>query len=359
MVIRWAAVVVSALAFVVVPTSAGSAADTTSPTVHVLYFRAKDDPLDQTLLAAFEQGLEDVRRWYGQEVGKTVRRAILVEVVGGKTIAEYCGELTCEPVSEWVAAFHVVVGELEERGYVNRDDPHSVYLVGVRVSGVPYGERVLFAAGERELEIELRVTPPDSETRHARVGESTIRIARGCDGLRVSETHTLSNPTDRVLFVSEAARDDHLPILQHELPDAAGELTTPLGTLPLGLERDGAVLNFWGPLYPGQQQLEFGSVTARQIREEDKKTLERKVRELQERLDEAQEQNREQIEQNNEMVRELESAKKAASPSTFNYDKFIHSLQSSNSVLSRLRIIYLTFSSDLKMTSPMRRLPLE
>jgi hypothetical protein len=127
-----AAVVVSALAFVVVPTSVGSAADTTSPTVHVLYFRAQDDPLDQTLLAAVEEGLEDVRRWYGQQVGKTFRRDTLVEVVGQKTVAEYCSDLVCQPISEWVAAFHAVVGELEERGYVNRDDPHSVYLVAVQ-----------------------------------------------------------------------------------------------------------------------------------------------------------------------------------------------------------------------------------
>jgi hypothetical protein len=119
MVIRCAAltaVVVSALAILVSPAPAGSAADTTSPTVHVLYFRAKDDPLDQTLVTAFEQGLEDVRRWYGQQVGKTFQREALVEVVGQKTIAEYCSDLTCQPASEWVAAFHAVVGELAERG---------------------------------------------------------------------------------------------------------------------------------------------------------------------------------------------------------------------------------------------------
>ena len=132
MVIRCAAVVVSALAVVLSPAPAGSAADIISPTVHVLYFRAQDDPLDQTLLAAFEQGLEDVRRWYGQQVGKTFHRDTLVEVVGQKTIAEYCSDLTCQPASEWVAAFHAVVGELEERGYVNRDEPHSVYLVAVQ-----------------------------------------------------------------------------------------------------------------------------------------------------------------------------------------------------------------------------------
>lgn len=134
MVIRCVALaaVVSALAVVIGPAPAASATDSGSPTVHVLYFRAQDDPLDQTLAAAFERGLEEVRRWYGQQVGKTFRRDTLVEVVGQKTIAEYCSDLTCQPASEWVAAFHTVVGELEERGYVNRDDPQSVYLVAVQ-----------------------------------------------------------------------------------------------------------------------------------------------------------------------------------------------------------------------------------
>jgi hypothetical protein len=136
--IRCAAVVISALAslaslaFVASPAPPARATDVTSPTVHVLYFRAKDDPLDQSLLTAFEQGLEDVRRWYGQQVGKTFRRETVVEVVGQKTIAEYCAELGCQPAADWFVAFQAVVGELEERGYVNRDDPHSVYLIGVQ-----------------------------------------------------------------------------------------------------------------------------------------------------------------------------------------------------------------------------------
>lgn len=133
-----AAVVISAVAVVASPAPAGSATDIASPTVHVLYFRAKDDPLDQTLLAAFEQGLEDVRRWYGRQVGRTFHRDILVEVVGQKTVAEYCSDLGCQPVSDWVAAFRTVVGELEERGYLSRDDPHSVYLVGVQTREISF-----------------------------------------------------------------------------------------------------------------------------------------------------------------------------------------------------------------------------
>ena len=176
------AVVVSTLAFVAGPTSAGSAADTTSPTVHVLYFRAQDDPLDQTLLAAFERGLEDVRRWYGQQVGKTFHRDTLVEVVGQETIAEYCSDLSCQPAGEWVAAFHVVVGELEERGYVNRDDPHSIYLIAVQTYeissslGDPGGAWFssdgggVATIGHRELQYIASESDGDSYTRNRALG---------------------------------------------------------------------------------------------------------------------------------------------------------------------------------------------
>jgi len=120
------------LALLAFATSPGSAADDPRPTVRILYFRAQDDPLDQALLAAFEEGLTDVRLWYGRQVGKTFRFDILIDVVGRKTVAAYCADLGCQPASEWGAAFRAVVAELEERGYVDRSDPHSVYIVAVQ-----------------------------------------------------------------------------------------------------------------------------------------------------------------------------------------------------------------------------------
>lgn len=109
-----------------------NADDDAGPTVRLLYFRAQDDPLDQTLVAAFEEGLADVRLWYGRQMGKTFRLDTPVEVVGGKTVAEYCADLGCQPASEWGAAFRAVVTELEERGYVDRSDPQSVYIIAVQ-----------------------------------------------------------------------------------------------------------------------------------------------------------------------------------------------------------------------------------
>lgn len=138
------------------------------------------------------------------------------------------------------------------------NDPGTVYLVGVRVDEVPYGARAVFAEGERELEVTLEVAEPDADTSPARAIERIVRIDAGCEGLFVTETHVLENPTGRALYVPAAARAGREPIFRQELPAAAGEIVTTLGTPPLGLEREAATLRFWGPLYPGRQELEFG-----------------------------------------------------------------------------------------------------
>lgn len=138
-------------------------------------------------------------------------------------------------------------------------DPKTAYLVGVRASDVPYGERVAFEAdGPKQIDLAIEVAPTDSDTSRATLGASTVRIDAGCDSLQVSEAHQVTNPTDRVLYVPEAERQGRTPVLVRELPLQAGPLDTALGMLPQGLERDGRTLRYWGPVYPGSQEIEFG-----------------------------------------------------------------------------------------------------
>lgn len=137
------------------------------------------------------------------------------------------------------------------------NDPEIVYLVGVRVDDVPHGRRLVFSEGQREAEVELSVSQPDPDTSQARRGVTTLRIEVGCGGLVVHESHALHNPTDRVIFVDPSERASRAPILRAELPAAAGPLEAPLGVLPQGFEREDGALRFWGPLYPGSQELEF------------------------------------------------------------------------------------------------------
>lgn len=136
-------------------------------------------------------------------------------------------------------------------------NPNTVYLVGVRAHEIPFGTRASFAAGQEELEVEVRIAAVDTDTSVARSGVSTLRIDRSCERLQVSEAHELHNPTDRVIYLREAERAGRKPLLRAEIPALASDFAVPPGTLPESFERTGNEVRFWGPLYPGSHELEF------------------------------------------------------------------------------------------------------
>ena len=85
--------------------------------------------------------------------------------------------------------------------------------------------------------------------RRVRKANSKITAAynEGIMGVRTSK-----------VFVREDERADAEPIFHTRLPQAASDVSTPLGALPQGLEIEGREVRFWGPVYPGGQELEFG-----------------------------------------------------------------------------------------------------
>lgn len=137
-------------------------------------------------------------------------------------------------------------------------DPAIPYLVGVRADGVPYGEGFAFEEGRARRVVEVEVPGADRDVSQARLGEAMVRIDRGCDAVRVSHSHPIENPSDAVLVVPPEQRGDAEPVLHLELPLQAGPLTSLHGMTPQGLERDGRTVRFWGPVYPGSQELDFG-----------------------------------------------------------------------------------------------------
>jgi hypothetical protein len=134
------------------------------------------------------------------------------------------------------------------------NDPTIVYLLGASYEEVPFGARLSFEAGELERQIELAVSDATSDTSGVAVGEVRIDIEENCESLSVHEAHRLDNPGDRAIYIPEAERNGREPILVVRLPDGAFEPQSELGDT---LERDGNALSFWGPLRPGQQELEF------------------------------------------------------------------------------------------------------
>lgn len=135
-------------------------------------------------------------------------------------------------------------------------DPNTVYVVGVRSSAVPFGARVVFTPGETEAEVEIRIAEPSADPSSVVFGETRIRIDRGCSGLRVLETHELTNPTDRPIYIPEDARTGR-PVFASELPeDASGFAASGTGFEP-GWLQEGRTVRWWGPLRPGRRRLEF------------------------------------------------------------------------------------------------------
>jgi heme ABC exporter ATP-binding subunit CcmA len=129
--------------------------------------------------------------------------------------------------------------------------------VGARTGEVPYGTRVAFEAGELVQQVELVLSDPTSNATGVAVGEVVLRVVRGCTHLRVRHAHTLRNDGDLVVHVPREARDGREPLIEVELPDDAVGFEASMGSGD-GVEREGSLVRFWGPLHPGTQQIEFG-----------------------------------------------------------------------------------------------------
>lgn len=138
------------------------------------------------------------------------------------------------------------------------NDSETSYLLGARRDEVPFpGERVSFASGELEREVEIRMADLTADPGVVQVGPVEIRLDSIGGRLVVSEKHRLRNPSGLVYYVSDGDRAKGAPAFRTELPAAASNLAGPLGMLPDGVVRDADTLRFFGPIYPGEQDLSF------------------------------------------------------------------------------------------------------
>lgn len=139
------------------------------------------------------------------------------------------------------------------------NDPETAYLVGARYGDVPFpGERVTFAPGETERTLEVAIADATEEPRGVEAREGTITLERTATGLRVEESWRLVNPGSRVVNVAAPAREHARPAFATTLPAGAGPLSHPLGMKPDGVVQRGDALLFFGPVYPGEQELSYG-----------------------------------------------------------------------------------------------------
>lgn len=136
-------------------------------------------------------------------------------------------------------------------------DPGVVYLVGTRVSGVPFGARFSFANGETRASVRISVSAPTADASELSAGEAHVILGQGCRDLRVQQVHEVKNPTGQVVFVPPEERAGATAPLELTLPEGASAIETPLGNTE-GFERVGRTLRYWGPIYAGGQRVEIG-----------------------------------------------------------------------------------------------------
>jgi hypothetical protein len=134
-------------------------------------------------------------------------------------------------------------------------DPGIVYLVGARFQEIPFGERVTFEAGETQARVEIKVATPTDQTAGVNIEELRIRIDWMGDRIVLREVLRLSNPGDRVIQLP--AGDPTRTIAARRLGASARDFSAGTGSIGDGLALEESQVRFWGPLYPGEQQVEY------------------------------------------------------------------------------------------------------
>ena len=138
------------------------------------------------------------------------------------------------------------------------NDPAIGWLVGARFRGVAFpGGRVTFEAGKTEASVEVTVDEPSSDPSAVSVSELTLRLVREPGGLRAIETVVLENGGKRTVWAAPEQRGAAKPAFATSLPPEAGGFEMPLGVVPEGLVREGERLSWYGPVYPGTQELSW------------------------------------------------------------------------------------------------------
>jgi hypothetical protein len=133
------------------------------------------------------------------------------------------------------------------------------YLVGADYQGVPYsaGARVAFAPGELEREVEIRVAEATRDAQGVAVSLASLRLDWLGVELRIAESLTVRNRSSRTVYIPAEDRGARAPVLRAELPEGAEEFLMPHGLQPEGVEQRENEVAFWGPIYPGEQDLGF------------------------------------------------------------------------------------------------------
>jgi len=133
------------------------------------------------------------------------------------------------------------------------------YLLGARHDQVPFvGERVVFEAGQSRQRVELQVAGRTRDPEALVVEEARLRLTRTGQEIAVAEIYRIRNDGEEVFYATPAERGSGAaPALRALLPEAAEAFALPYALEPEGVVREGRDVRFFGPVYPGGQELAF------------------------------------------------------------------------------------------------------
>jgi len=134
-------------------------------------------------------------------------------------------------------------------------DPEIVYLIGASYREIPFGQRITFAPGATTARVEIEISDPTDRLAGVEVQELRARIDWRGDRIVVRETLRIINPGDRVILLS--GDDRSRAITSRQLGPAAQDFSPGLRSISGGLGFEDGVVRFWGPLYPGEQRIDY------------------------------------------------------------------------------------------------------
>jgi hypothetical protein len=142
-------------------------------------------------------------------------------------------------------------------------DPGIVYLIGARYENVPFGERITFAAGETNARVEIEIMSPTQEVTGVTIEELRLRIDWMGDRVLVREVLRVKNASERVIRLSPEETQDPTKsqgaraIFTRRLDENAADFSSGPNGVDNGLVLEGGSVRFLGPLYPGEQSVEY------------------------------------------------------------------------------------------------------
>ncbi|MED5263009.1 MAG: zinc ribbon domain-containing protein [Myxococcota bacterium] len=137
------------------------------------------------------------------------------------------------------------------------NSPQVTYLVGVRIDEIPYGDRVVFEEGSTRATVHLAIDDPIASLEPVTLQDSVVSFRWRAGELEIQEEHRLENESDRVVRFPRTTGSRSRAPFEVQLPDDATEIAPGFGQVESYFERRGNRLLFWGPLHPGENQVQF------------------------------------------------------------------------------------------------------